>query len=88
MVKIIDDSRAIAFICNKLQDAKIVIPPSAHETLLSDYLKRIRRTLVQSHAEHEVDNYLTTLKISTSRYVSVMAKWLGFIMIPGQHSGF
>lgn len=62
MVKIIDDSRAIAFICNKLQDAKIAIPPSAHETLLSDYLKRIRRTLVQSHAEHEVDNYLTTLK--------------------------
>ncbi|MCB5321694.1 hypothetical protein LH412_06550 [Yersinia intermedia] len=62
MVHIRDDRRIIAFFDHQLRLKDKIIPPAAHETLLNDYLKRVRHSLIRSHPEPEVDNFLNDLK--------------------------
>ncbi|HHH2114911.1 TPA: hypothetical protein ACPZUT_000241 [Yersinia enterocolitica] len=62
MVHIRDDRRIIAFFDHQLRLKGENIPPAAHETLLNDYLKRVRHTLIRTHPEPEVDNFLNDLK--------------------------
>lgn len=62
MVHIRDERRIIAFFDHQLRLKEKIIPPAAHETLLNDYLKRVRHSLIRSHPELEVDNFLNNLK--------------------------